>query len=450
MQFPISDIPLSDMIKNARLLQPEFAACGYLARQELIIAYADALKQKRTLLAKIVADDAKKTAKDAASEVDSAIDILGKTISDAALPDLGTMKRQRIKEPVGIVALITSFNFPIAVAHWNIAPALLAGNVVLWKPSEKTPHAAMACKEIFDIVAGNNHHALQIVRGGREIGAQLVADEAVDMISATGSVAMGEAIARALAGKRNNQIPPILELGGNNALVISEHISNSHLNFALEALLRSFLATTGQRCTNTRRLIIHKSWFEQAVTGLQNMLAEHISSGLLGNPDNEYGYRELIDDEAYKRFENAVKTARNEGGKIVFGEYNQPALAIMPKQSAAMHEETFAPLLYIVAYDGDLENAMTLVNAPDNAGLVNGIYTLSKAEAEQFIRLNQAGHSVINSPKGTGTPAFGLGFGGNKSSGSGEILWNADPLAAFTKRNPLKRAAINSEIKMNE
>jgi aldehyde dehydrogenase (NAD+) len=171
-------------------------------------------------------------------------------------------------------------------------------------------------------------------------------------------------------------------------------------------------------------------------------------------------YGPLIDGDAFRRFSEAGERVAQEGGKMLFGgrllekEYPQayyiePALALLPKQTAVMYEEIFAPLLFIVPYDGMIEEALALLNAPENAGLVNGIYTLSQREADRFAATNQAGHGVINSPKGTGTPAFGMGFGGNKASGEGEILNAADPLQAFTRTGNFRRMARNSEIAMD-
>lgn len=441
---------LDSQVSAAQNAQKTFAKTGRKQRVSLLDAYAAALQAARALLAETLAQSAKKTLKDAQAEVDASIDIIHKTIKNTALPDVGDMVVERRRKPVGIVGLITSFNFPMVVAHWNIAPALLAGNAVLWKPSEKTPEAALACKNIFDTVAGEMKDLLQIVNGNRTIGAALVAHEDVDMISATGSVAMGEAIRNALAAKKNNNVPPILELGGNNAVVIGEKMDEAHLQFALNSILSSFLGTTGQRCTNTRRLIVHSAWFERAVAGLEQKIGEFIASGAMRNAENSYGYNQLIDEGAVAHFEQAKAQALKEGARILFGGAGEPALAVMKSQTPVMHTETFAPLLYVVPYSGAIEEAMKLVNAPANAGLVNGMYTLSAKEAERFAQLNEAGHSVINSPRGTGTPANGMGFGGNKDSGSGEILWSGDPLAAFTRPEGVKRVAVNKTIPLAE
>lgn len=452
-------------IQQAQAAQAAWAALKREQRAALIEGMSGALKAQRELLAELITLDGGKTQAEALGEADGSADILLKTIKDATLPEFGGMLRCKERPPVGVVGLITSFNFPLAVANWTIGPALLAGNAVVWKPSEKTVLVALACKAICDEVLGEHRHLLQVLVGGRDIGSALVADERVDMVSATGSVGMGQGIHGALARKRNHAVRPILELGGNNGVIISDKISPAHLEWSVNALLNSFFGTSGQRCTNTRRLIVHRERYLQAEALLKKHIEQLIASGAIQNPlagaANPYGYGPLIDKDAYQRFEQAKKRVAQEGGTVLFGArvladkhpdayYVEPALALLPQQTAIMHEETFAPLLFIVPYDGDIGQAINLVNAPDNAGLVNGIYTQSQAEADRFAAENLAGHSVINSPKGTGTPAFGMGFGGNKASGEGEILNSADPLRAFTREDRYSRIAQNKDVVMDQ
>lgn len=431
-------------------------------REKLLVNLSDAIAENRQKLIEVIVYDAGKTAKEAAAEVDGATDIIKKTIANATLPEFSGMARCKERPPVGIVGLITSFNFPLAVAFWTIAPALLAANAVLWKPSEKTPMVAIAIKEISDKVTGDFSGLLQIIIGTRDIGSRLVSHEQVDMVSATGSVAMGQGIQAALAQKQNNSVQPILELGGNNGVIISDKITPEHLEFSVNSIMNSYLATSGQRCTNTRRLIVHNKVYEQVISQLERNIKNFISSDAVKNPlsgiSNDYGYAALIDEDSFQRFESAKKQALLEGGKILFGarinsEYKnvffvEPALALMPTHSQIMHKETFAPILFITKYD-NFSEAISMVNAPGNAGLVGGIYTQNKEEAEIFARENGAGHTLINSPKGTGTPAFGMGFGGNKESGNGEILNNADPLQAFTRTGSYNRIAVNSAVPMD-
>jgi len=445
----------------AKKAQLAFAKRPRREREKLLEALAAALKSERELLGEIIHHEAGKTRKEGLGETDSAADIVLKTIKDATLPELTGMVRIKERPPVGVVGLITSFNFPIAVAHWSMAPAFLAGNAVVWKPSEKTPLTAVAVKSIFDNAAGDYKDLLQVVIGARDTGEALVASEQVDMISATGSVAMGEGIKKTLAKKKNNAVPPILELGGNNGVIISDKMSRAHLEWALAAIMNSYLGTTGQRCTNTRRLIVHQSQLQAAEEILTRLIGDFMKANFSEAgfvADNAYGYGPLIDADALSRFEQAKKQVMEEGGRIVAGNrimdakggaYVEPALAILPKETPIMHKETFAPILFMAPYSGDIAQAIAMVNAPENAGLVAGIYTQSQAEADQFAANVQAGHALINSPKGTGTPAFGMGFGGNKHSGSGEILNAADPLAAFTRPTHYTRIAQNKDVAMD-
>lgn len=454
---------LAYKIAQAKKAQEKWQNNPRSIREKLLAAFSDAINANKQKLTDVVVYDAGKTAKEAAAEVTGSADILKKTIELSSLPEFSGMLRCKERPPVGVVGLITSFNFPVAVAHWTIAPALLAGNAIIWKPSEKTPMIATAIKEIFDSVSGEYSDLLQIIIGGRDIGSRLVSHEQIDMISATGSVAMGQGIKAALAQKENNSIQPILELGGNNGVIISEKITDEHLEFSVNSIMSSFLATSGQRCTNTRRLIVQQKIYDKVVSLLKRNIKNFLASGVVVNPvcgeSNDYGYAALIDEDSFQRFESAKKQAILEGGEIVFGNrlrisdvsnvfFVEPALALMPAQSQIMHKETFAPLLFVAPYD-KFSEAIEMVNAPENAGLVNGIYTQNKDEAEIFARENGAGHCVINSPKGTGTPAFGMGFGGNKHSGEGEILNNADPLQAFTRPGKFNRIAVNSAVKMD-
>jgi len=443
--------------KTAKLRQAQqvFSKLKRDGRAQWLEKLSAAIKQQRELLAELITLEGGKTGKEALAEADGSADILLKTIKDASLAEFNGMLRCKERKPVGVVGLITSFNFPLVVANWTLAPALLAGDGVVWKPSEKTPLVALAYKTIFDKAMGEHKDVLQVMIGQRDVGAALVAHEAIDMISATGSVAMGQGIKAALAKKKNNAVRPILELGGNNGIIISDKMSDAHLEWSLGSLLNSFFGTSGQRCTNTRRLIVQRAMVDKTVA----MLSKHIEA-FTKDKWEEYGYGPLIDADAYHRFASAKKRVADEGGKVLFGNrlfeketpgafYVEPALAVIPKQTPIMSEETFAPLLFIAPYD-NFDEALAMVNAPANAGLVNGIYTQSQAEADRFAAVNDAGHSVINSPKGTGTPAFGMGFGGNKESGIGEILNAADPLKAFTREEKFSRIAQNKDIVMAE
>lgn len=448
----------------ARKAQKIWCMKSRAQRVALVEALSAAIKEHREPLATLITLEVGKTLKEAYTEVDGSADILAKTIKDVSLPEFGGMLRTKERPPIGLIGLITSFNFPLVVANWNMGAALIAGNAVLWKPSEKTPLVALGYKCVFDKVAGGHSDLLQMIVGNRDAGEALVASEEVDMISATGSVAMGKGIKTTLSKKYNKGVKHILELGGNNGVIITEKTSKPHREWAVNALLTSFLGTSGQRCTNTRRVFIHRSVYDEVCECFKTKLDAFIKSGAIQNPlsgeSNEYGYGPLIDRDAFRRFEHAKHRVEMEGGLTVLGArlmqaeypnayYVEPALSFLPSQTAIMLEETFAPILYLVPYDGGVEDAAALVNAPANAGLVSAIYTQNQQEADSFARLSEAGHVLINSPKGTGTPAYGMGFGGNKDSGEGEILNSCDPLQAFTRDGHFTRIAQNKDIVMD-
>ncbi len=453
---------LNEKVTRAHAAQERFSQLKREERVRVVEAYAAAMKTHREALGQVIHEEAGKTPKEAQGEADGSADIMLKTIKDATLPDLGNMSRVKERKPVGVVGLITSFNFPMAVAHWTMGAAFTAGNAVIWKPSEKTPLSALACKAVFDAAVPEHADLFQVIIGMRDVGEALVAHEHVDMISATGSVAMGQGIKATLAKKKNNSVPPILELGGNNGVIISDKMNDAHLEFSVKAIMGSFLGTTGQRCTNTRRVIVHASLLEKTVALFSAQIEAFLNAASKDNAfdvANDMGYAALIDKDAFERFELAKKQVVAEGGNIVLGArlwvdakpdvYRvQPALAVMPTQTGIMHKETFAPLLLIAPYN-NFENALVMLNAPENAGLVAGIYTLSQKEADQFALRCEAGHALINAPKGTGTPAHGMGFGGNKESGCGEILNSADPLQAFTRAGTFTRIAQNKDVVMS-
>ncbi len=449
---------------NARIAQNAWAQLPRAERISLVEALAAGVKEQREPLATLITLEAGKTLKEAYAEVDGSADILLKTIKDTSLAELSGMLRTKERPAIGVVGLITSFNFPLAVANWNMGAALLAGNAILWKPSEKTPLTALGYACVFRKAAGKWSELLHTIIGGRDIGEALVACEDVDMISATGSTAMGRGIKATLSKKYNKGVKHILELGGNNGVIISQKTSPEHRAWVVKALMNSFLGTSGQRCTNTRRVFIHRDVYDEMCQLFKETLDAFIASGAIQSPlsgeSNEYGYGPLIDAHAYRVFDKSMRFVEAQGGLCVLGArlfkdqypqafYVEPALAFLPKQTAVMLDETFGPLLFLVPYDGDIDEAIAMLNEPVNSGLVSAIYTQNSKEAERFALKSEAGHVLINPPKGTGTPAHGMGFGGNKESGEGEILNSADPLQAFTRDGHFRRIAQNKDTPMD-
>lgn len=445
-------------------------------REALLQEYAAALKSNLPSLAQMIVLEAGKTYPEAKVEVMGAANVIGNTMTQ-----LAKLYPRHLPEPLGVVGLITSFNFPFAVAHWTLAPALLAGNSVLWKPSEKTPLVAHAAYDLLrrTIASFNVQHdaqvptsLVQIISGGRVAGEAMVAHEDVCMISATGSVAMGKAIQKTLAHKKHPAAPSVLELGGNNAAIISQHLTPEALEIAVSSVFFSALASSGQRCTDTRRLLVHRVHYNAVLAMLKARYQQVLDEKLIGNPlslpEGKEGFGPLIDEDAFSRYLRAAKSAFAEGGTIHSGSetfsampnasalrlheklfphayYVKPLLAAMPaqKEGGILCEETFAPILYLLPYD-DFEQALGAAFAPLNAGLVQALYSLNQDEIRRFTQGCPAGHAVVNSRTGTGTPAHGLGFGGCRDSGEGEIL-GLDPLLPFTKNRADQKHTLPTE-----
>ena len=457
-----TEATLNDMVDRAVIVQADFKKESRHAREELLIKLSSALLTYRDKLTDIITEDAGKSTKDSLAEVDGSITVIKKTIDNSTLPLAEGMKCLKERVPVGVIGLITSFNFPLAVAFWSIAPAILAGNAVVWKPSKSAPLVALEIKKIFDLIVEDKYKdLLQVLVSERGLGNKLVAHEHIDMISATGSVEMGESINRTLSRKINNEIKPVLELGGNNGVVISEKMSLEHLSFSINAVMTSLFGSNGQRCTNTRRVFVHRSHYnfvtDMMEIKINNMLKTDIVAAINTKTWNEYGYSALIDVDAFNRFEKTICEASIQGGKVKFGNrlptaenvyVVEPALALMQHQTSTMFNECFAPLLFVTPYD-TLDEAIALINAPDNAGLVSGIFTQSQEEVDVFSRRIDSGHIVVNPARGTGAPAYGMGFGGNKDSGEGEIRSDIDPLLPFTRVGAVRRIAVNASIEMN-
>jgi aldehyde dehydrogenase (NAD+) len=331
--------------------------------------------------------------------------------------------------PLGVVGVITAFNFPVAVWAWNTAVALVCGDTVVWKPSELTPLTALACQALITRAAGDvgaPPTVSALIIGGREVGEQLVDDERVALVSATGSVRMGQQVGPRVARRLGRSL---LELGGNNAAVVTP---SADLALAVRAIVFAAAGTAGQRCTTLRRLIVHRSVGDDVAARIaaayqQLPIGDPSTDGTLVGP--------LIHEAAYRDMVGALEQARADGGEVVGGErhdmgppsayYVAPAVVRMPSQTDIVHTETFAPILYVLAYD-DLEDAIALNNAVPQ-GLSSAIFTRDMREAERFIDGSDCGIANVNI--GTSGAEIGGAFGGEKQSGggreSGSDAWKA-------------------------
>lgn len=331
--------------------------------------------------------------------------------------------------PLGVVGVITAFNFPVAVWAWNTAVALVCGDTVVWKPSELTPLTALACQALIERAAndvGAPPEASRLLLGGPEVGEQLVDDERVALLSATGSVRMGQRVGPRVAQRFGRAL---LELGGNNAAIVTP---SADLDLALRAIVFAAAGTAGQRCTSLRRLIVHRSIADEVL----ERVASAYRQLSIGDPsDSATLVGPLIHETAYRDMVGALDQARADGGQVIGGErhdvgqpgayYVTPAVVRMPSPTAIVATETFAPILYTLTYD-DLDDAIALNNAVPQ-GLSSSIFTTDMREAERFIDGSDCGITNVNI--GTSGAEIGGAFGGEKHTGggreSGSDAWKA-------------------------
>jgi aldehyde dehydrogenase (NAD+) len=335
--------------------------------------------------------------------------------------------------PLGVVGVISAFNFPVAVWAWNACLAFVCGDSVLWKPSEKTPLTALAVQALVDRAAARfgdaPPHLSQIVQGGREAGEALVDHPRVALVSATGSTRMGRAVAPRVAARFGRTL---LELGGNNGMMVAP---SADLALAERAITFSAVGTAGQRCTSLRRLFVHDEVYERLVPRLQQIWAEVA----VGNPlDDGILVGPLIDRAAFEAMQAALLRSGDEGGAVRGGErlhgealpdawYVRPAIVEMPGQSAVTLTETFAPILYVMRYSS-LGEAIEAHNAAPH-GLASSIFTNDIREAETFLSAAGSDCGIVNVNIGPSGAEIGGAFGGEKETGggreSGSDAWRA-------------------------
>jgi aldehyde dehydrogenase (NAD+) len=409
-------------------------------RGELARVFGMLLRDNKDSLGRLVTIESGKILQEGLGEVQEMIDIcdfaVGLSRQLYGLTIASERPGHRMMEtwhPAGVVAVISAFNFPVAVWSWNAALALVCGNAVVWKPSEKTPLTALACQALFERAArqagGVPAGLTQVVLGMRDAGAALVKDPRVALVSATGSTRMGRDVA-ALAAQRLTRT--LLELGGNNALIVAP---SADLDLALRAITFSAVGTAGQRCTSLRRLIVHETVYDALLARLKAVYADLP----IGNPladDTLVG--PLIDAAAGERMQQALATAKAEGARVSGGArrvvdgcdggyYVQPALVEIDAQTPLVHTETFAPLLYVMRYR-DFDDAVALNNAVPQ-GLSSSVFTNDVREAERFMAAAGSDCGIVNVNIGPSGAEIGGAFGGEKETGggreSGSDAWKA-------------------------
>ncbi|HEY5841472.1 MAG TPA: aldehyde dehydrogenase family protein [Mycobacterium sp.] len=410
-------------------------------RGALVARLGELLTAHKADIGTLVTIEAGKITSEALGEVQEMIDICefavglsrqlyGKTIASER-PGHRLMETWH---PLGVVAVITAFNFPVAVWAWNTAVALVCGDTVVWKPSDLTPLTAIACQALIERAAtdvGAPREVSRLILGGRQAGQVLVDDPRVALVSATGSVRMGREVGPRVA-QRFGRV--LLELGGNNAAIVTP---SADLDLAVRGIVFSAAGTAGQRCTTLRRLIAHRSvadtLVERIATAYRSLpLGDPSADGTLVGP--------LIHERSYRDMVGALEQARADGGEVFGGArrdidegsyYVEPAIVRMPEQTAIVHDETFAPILYVLTYD-TLDEAIALNNAVPQ-GLSSAIFTTDIREAERFMGADGSDCGIANVNIGTSGAEIGGAFGGEKETGGGRES-GSDSWRAYMRR----------------
>ncbi len=410
-----------------RAAQSAFARWSALPapkRGEIVRQFGDALRAKRDLLGDLVTLEVGKIRAEGRGEVQEMIDTCDFAVGLSRQLHGLTMHSERPQHrmyeqwhPLGVVGVITAFNFPVAVWAWNALLAWVCGDVVLWKPSEKAPLTAIACQKIAHEVFSRNgfpEGVSNLVIGGVEIGERLAADHRIPLVSATGSVRMGRHVGQVVAARLGRSL---LELGGNNAVIVTE---NADLGLALRAIAFGALGTAGQRCTTTRRVIAHEKIHDE----VKRRLVKAYGQAPIGDPlDEKTLVGPLIDETAVENVMKAIETVKAQGGKILCGGermkgcYMKPALAEVPPALPLLKEETFGPLLYLIKYK-TLDEAIRIQNDVPQ-GLSSSIFTRDVIEAETFLSSGGSDCGIANVNLGTSGAEIGGAFGGEKDTGGG-------------------------------
>jgi aldehyde dehydrogenase (NAD+) len=420
------------------------------ARGALVKRLGELLAEHKEDLATLVSLEVGKITSEARGEVQEMIDVcdfavgLSRQLYGRTMPS--ERPGHRLAEtwhPLGVVAIITAFNFPVAVWSWNAAIALACGDPVIWKPSEQAPLTALACVALLRRACAERHapeHLSQVLLGGADVGLALVDHPGVALVSATGSTRMGREVGPRVAARFGRSL---LELGGNNAAVVAP---SADLDLAVRGIVFAAAGTAGQRCTTLRRVIAHEDVIDELTGRLMDAysrlpVGSPLRAGTLVGP--------LIGDRAWKSMQDAVAAATTDGGELVAGGgrrlageapdafYAEPALIRMPRQSAIVREETFAPILYVLPYR-ELAEAVAINNGVGQ-GLSSSIFTRDQAEAEIFCSAAGSDCGIVNVNIGTSGAEIGGAFGGEKETGggreSGSDAWRAYMRRATTTVN---------------
>ncbi|MCP4975281.1 MAG: aldehyde dehydrogenase family protein [Maribacter sp.] len=400
-------------------------------RGEIVRQFGDKLRELKEPLGKLVSYEMGKSYQEGLGEVQEMIDICDFAVGLSRQLHGLTMHSERPGHrmyeqyhPLGIVGIISAFNFPVAVWAWNTALAWICGDVCVWKPSEKTPLCGIACQNIAAEVFKANDLPEGIsclINGDYKVGEMMTHDNRVPLVSATGSIRMGKIVAQAVAARLGKSL---LELGGNNAIIVTP---DADIKMTVIGAVFGAVGTAGQRCTSTRRLIIHESIYNQ----VKDAVVSAYDQLRIGNPlDENYHVGPLIDTDAVGMYQEALKKVVKEGGKLIVeggvmegegyesGCYVKPAIAEAKNNFEIVQHETFAPVLYLLKYSGDIENAIEIQNGVVQ-GLSSAIMTNNLREAENFLSYAGSDCGIANVNIGTSGAEIGGAFGGEKETGGG-------------------------------
>jgi len=429
----------SEMLKVSQEAFVKWRSIPAPQRGEVIRRYGLLLREHKESLGKLVSWEMGKSLQEGWGEVQEMIDICDFAVGLSRQLHGFTMHSERPQHrmyeqyhPLGVVGIISAFNFPVAVWSWNAALALVCGNSIIWKPSEKTPFCGIACQKLLNQVLVEMEMPLGVstlIVGDASIGHAIAENHQVSLVSATGSTRMGKEVSKTVASRLGKSI---LELGGNNAIIVTP---DADIKMTVMGAVFGAVGTCGQRCTSTRRLIVHESIFDEVATAMKSAYQQL----KIGNPlDTENHVGPLIDQDSVNHYLNALSAVDQEGGEwLVKGGivenaespfYVKPAIAKIRHNAEIIHTETFAPILYMIPYDGDLEVAIQYQNEVPQ-GLSSAIMTQNLREAELFLSHQGSDCGIANVNIGTSGAEIGGAFGGEKETGggreSGSDAWKA-------------------------
>lgn len=433
------------VIKTAQKAFKEWRSWPAPKRGEVVRQYGEALRKHKDSLGRLVSYEMGKSLQEGYGEVQEMIDICDFAVGLSRQLYGLTMHSERPQHrmyeqwhSLGIVGIISAFNFPVAVWSWNAMIALVCGDVCVWKGSEKAPLCAVACHNILqDVLKANDvpEGVSSIVTGDYKVGEYMSTDRRIPIISATGSTRMGKIVGATVAQRLGRSL---LELGGNNAIIITP---NADLNLVLSGAVFGAVGTCGQRCTSTRRLIIHESQYDKVKKILKKAYGQ-IKIGDPLNPKNHMG--PLIDKDAVSNYLNSIEKVKEQGGKFLIeggvlkgrgygsGCYVKPCVAEVKNNMPIVQHETFAPILYLIKYRGGLQNAIALQNNVPQ-GLSSAIMTTNMREAELFLSAAGSDCGIANVNIGTSGAEIGGAFGGEKETGGGRES-GSDSWKAYMRR----------------